>query len=61
MICISLNYLSLHNFLNKMLFIVCNFLLSGNYEKKMRLQEFVGEVRENGDQTRIKEELKDHA
>ena len=44
-----------------MLFIVCNFLLSGNYEKKMRLQEFVGEVRENGDQTRIKEELKDHA
>ena len=34
MICISLYYLSLHNFLNKMSFIACNFLLSGNHVKK---------------------------
>ena len=57
MICISSYYLSLHNFLNKMSFIVCNFLLSENHVKNMSLQESW----ENGGQTRIKEELKDHA
>lgn len=47
MICISPYYLSLHNFLNKMLFIVCNFLLSGNHMRNMNLQEFVREWRSN--------------
>ena len=43
MICISPYYLSLHNFLNKMSFIVCNYLLAGNHVKKMSLQESVRE------------------
>ena len=47
MICISPYYLSLHNFLNKILFIVYNFLLSGNHVRKMSLQEFVREWRPN--------------
>ena len=46
MICISTYYLSLHNFLNKMSFIACNFLLSRNHVKKMSLQEFVRELME---------------
>ena len=41
MICISSYYLSLHNLLNKMSFIVCNFLLLENHVRKMSLQEFV--------------------
>ena len=32
-------YLSLHNFLNKISFIACNFLLSRNYVKKMKRVE----------------------
>ena len=56
-ICISSYYLSLHNFLNNMLFIVCNFLLSGNHVKKWVYRN----LWENGGQIRIKEELKDHA
>jgi len=56
MICFSPYYLSLHNFLNKMSFIACNFLLLENHVKKMSLQEFVRKC-----QTKIKEELKDHA
>ena len=47
MIWISPYYLSLHNFLNKMSFIACNFLLSRNHVKKMSLQEFVREWRPN--------------
>ena len=47
MIRISPYYLSLHNFLNKMPFIVCNFLLSGNHVRKMSLQEFMKEWRPN--------------
>ena len=57
MIYISPYYLSLHNILNKMSFIVCNFLLSGNCVKKWVYKSFL----ENGGQTKIKEELKDHA
>ena len=47
MICISPYYLSLYNFLNKMSFIACNFLLSGNQVKKMSLQKSVREWRPN--------------
>ena len=49
MIFISPYYLYLYNFLNKISFITCNFLLLENHVKK------------NGGQTRIKEELKDNA
>ena len=45
MICISPYYLSLHNFFNNMLFIVCNFLFSRNRVRKMSLQKFVKQCR----------------
>ena len=47
MIFVSPYYLSLHNLLNKMSFIVYNFLLSRNHVRKMTLQEFMREWRPN--------------